>query len=134
MRTFATAARRGSAAVNNPVDVEFQWERADGVYVNMTAHPPTTGQIALFLGHQGTGAAGVRAMFELLSTVLEDRDYDIIENNLREGLDVTVVVELVQYLTEEWSGRPTQPPSDSSTSPSSTGSPSTVEPVLIHST
>lgn len=129
MRQFGTAARRGVAAVNNPVDIVFQWERSENVWVDMTAHPPTTGQIALFLGHQGTGAAGVRAMFELLASVLSDTDYLIIENQLRDGLDVQVIVELVQYLTEEWSGRPTSPLSVSPTSPSSTGSPSTERPL-----
>ena len=126
MRQFGTATRRGVAAVNNPVDVTFQWERAENVWVDMVAHPPTTGQIALFLSRQGTGAAGVRAMFELLSTVLDDADYAIIENQLREGLDVQVIVEVVQFLTEEWSGRPTLQPSGSSPSPTNTGSPSTV--------
>lgn len=111
------------------MDVVFQWERTENVWVDMTAHPPTTGQIALFLGHQGSGAAGVRAMFELLQAVLDEADYAIIENQLRDGLDVQVIVELVQYLTEEWSGRPTSPPSVSPTSPSSTGSPSTDRPL-----
>lgn len=126
MRQFGTAARRGAAAVNNPVDVTFQWEKSENEWVDMIAHPPTTGQIALFLSHQGTGAAGVRAMFELLQQVMSSADYDIIEDQLRVGLDVAVIVELVQFLTEEWSGRPTSPASASSQSPPSTGSPSTV--------
>lgn len=133
MRTFATAARRGAAAVNNPADIEFKWERSEGVYVDMTAHAPTTGQIALFLGAQGKGAGSVRAMFELLSTVLDDGDYDIIEDQLREGLDVAVIIELVQFLTEEWSGRPTQQPSDSSSSQRNTGPSSTVVPLAATS-
>jgi hypothetical protein len=126
MRQFGTAARRGVAAVNNPVDITFQWEKSENDWVDMVAHPPTTGQIALFLSHQGTGAAGVRAMFELLQAVMERSDYDVIEDQLRVGLDVAVIVELVQFLTEEWSARPTSPASVSSPSPMSTGSPSTV--------
>src|SRR5262245_46644544 len=117
MRQFGTAARRGAAAVNNPVDVTFQWEKSTDVWVEMVAHPPTTGQIALFLRDQGVGAAGVRSMFELLAAVLSDSDYDVIENQLRDGLDVAVIVELVQFLTEEWSARPTSPASDSPPSP-----------------
>jgi hypothetical protein len=126
MKQFGTAARRGMAAVNNAVDVTFQWERTEGMYVDMTAHPPTSGQIALFLRDQGSGSQGVRSMFELLASVLDDKDYDLIEDQLRDGLDVGVIVELVQYLTEEWSARPTSSPSDSPTSPTSTGSQSTV--------
>ena len=126
MKQFGTAARRGIAAVNNPADVVFQWERGEDVYVDMTAHAPTSGQIALFLRDQGRGVSGVRSMFELLSAVLDDTDYDIIEDQLRDGLDIGVIVELVQYLTEEWSARPTQPPSDSQSSQTTTGLPSTV--------
>src|SRR5262245_36108227 len=134
MRQFGTAARRGAAATNNPNDVIFQWEKADGTWVEMTAKAPTSGQIALFLNHQTRGSAGVRAMFELLTAVLPDTDYDVIEDQLREGLDVAVIVELVQYLTEEWSARPTSKPSDSSPSPTTTGLPSTVTQLPVVST
>lgn len=127
MKQFQTAARRGQTAVANPVDVSFEWEATEGTYVEMVAHPPTTGQMALFLSHQlDTGTGGVRAMFDLLSTVLEPGQYRIIENQLRDGLDVDVVIEVVRYLIAEWSARPTQPPSGSSPSRRSTGVRSTV--------
>jgi hypothetical protein len=130
MKQFLTAAKRGAAAVSNPVDLTFEWEVTEGEFVEMTAHPPTTGQLALFMADQGkAGAAGVRALFEFLSTVLPDEHYDIIEGQLREGLDVAVVIEVIRYLTEEWSARPTKPSSVSSSSRNNTGRRSTVRQV-----
>lgn len=130
MKQFTTAARRGTAAVRNPVDVTFEFEVREGEFVEMTAHAPTTGQLALFMAHQiDTGTGAVRSMFQLLASVLDDKDYRVIENQLHDGLDVAVVTEVVQYLIEEWSARPTSPPSASPPSPPSTGSRSTESPL-----
>ena len=135
MKQFTTAARRGTAAVSNNADVTFEFEVRDGEFVEMTAHPPTTGQLALFMGHQlETGTGAVRAMFSLLDAVLDERDYGIIENQLQDGLDVAVVIEVVQYLIEEWSGRPTGPSPASSPSRRTTGRRSTVKPLNAAST
>jgi hypothetical protein len=128
MKQFATAARRGKAAVNNPADVEFEFETDPGVYVEMTAHAPTTGQLALFFSHQNDiGTGSVRALFQLMKDVLDPEDYTVMEAQLRKGLDVDVIVEMVQYLVSEWSARPTTPLNGSSESPRSTGRPSTVK-------
>lgn len=128
MKQFSTAARRGAAAVNNPADITFEFEITEGEFVEMTSHAPTTGQIALFLADQGEGGnAAIRAMFELLECILDPEDWKRIETQLRTGMDVQVVVELIQYLIEEWGARPTSPPSDSSTLPSTTGKRSTVK-------
>lgn len=126
MRQFTTAAKRGAAGVANPIDLSFEYEVREGEFIEMVAHPPTTGQLALFMGGNGRGMANVRALFDFLATVLDDKDYAIIEGQLRDGLDLQVVIDLVQYLSGEWSARPTSPPSDSSQSRKSTGRRSTV--------
>lgn len=134
MRQFTTAAKRGVSGVNNPVDIPFEWEVREGEFVEMVAHPPTTGQLALFMSGGGKGIANIRALFEFLSTVLDDADYTIIEGQLRDGLDLQVIIDVVQYLSSEWSARPTQLASDSSPSPPSTGRRSTVRPLPTAST
>lgn len=135
MKQFQTAARRGAGAVNNPVDITFEFEVREGEFVEMTAQPPTTGQLALFFAHQyDSGTGGVRALFDFLSAVLPDRSYQIIEDQLHDGLDVAVVIEIVQYLTEQWSARPTPPPRASSGSRRSTGARSTAKPLAAVST
>lgn len=128
MKQFQTASRRGAGAVNNAVPITFEFEVREGEFVEMTAQPPTTGQLALFFAHQYEGGTGgVRAMFDFIAAVLDDRDYRIIEQKLHEGLDVAVVIEIVQYLTSEWSARPTLPSRASSGSRRSTGTRSTAK-------
>ncbi|HEY6416445.1 MAG TPA: hypothetical protein VIX41_09415, partial [Acidimicrobiales bacterium] len=96
MKQFTTAARRGVGAVPVSVDVIFEWEVTKGEFVEMTAHPPTSGQLALFMADQNSAVGAVRAMFDLLAAVLDDRAYKVIEGQLREGLDVAVVTELIE--------------------------------------
>ena len=128
MKQFTTAARRGAAAVANPVDVTFEFEVREGEFVEMTAAPPTSGQLALFTAHQfDKGSGSVRAMFDLLAAILSDEDYAVIEQQLHEGLDVMVLVEVVQWLIGEWTARPTTPPSASTGSRRTTGTRSTVK-------
>ena len=135
MKQFHTAARRGVGAVNNPVDITFEWEVREGEFVEMTAHAPTTGQLALFFAHQtDAGTGGIRALFDFLASVLDARDYKIIEGQLYDGLDVAVVIEAVQYLTEQWSARPTKKPAASSGRQRSGGGRSTAKPLTAVST
>jgi len=135
MKQFGTAARRGTGAVNNPVDVHFEFEVREGEFAEMVAHAPTTGQLALFFAKQYEGGtAGVRAMFDFLAAVLDDHAYKQIENQLHEGLDVAVLIEVVQYLIEEWSARPTKRPPTSSGSRQATGKRSTAKQLAAVST
>ena len=135
MKQFETATRRGVPAIASAVPIEFEYETTEGEYVKMIATPPTTGQLALFLASQGnTGGQSLRAMFEFLEAILRDEDYAVIERQLRTGLDVQVVVDIVQWLTGEWAARPTGSPSASPTSRSSTGPRSTGRPRAAAST
>lgn len=135
MKQFGTAARRGAGAVNNPVDIHFEFEVREGEFVEMVARPPTTGQLALFFAHQyDKGTGGVRSLFDFLSAVLSDAHYAVIEDQLHDGLDVAVVIEVVQYLVEEWSSRPTKSPRASSASPATTGKRSTAKRLTAVST
>ena len=128
MKQFQTAARRGTSAMTTAQPVEFEYEVSEGNFVVMRATPPTSGQLALFMTHQMDGGLStVQALFTLLSAVLRKSDYDIIEGQLHDGLDLAVITEIVEYLVAEWSGRPTRPPSGSSPSRPTTGRRSTVK-------
>lgn len=123
IKNFDTAARRGAVAVNNPVDITFQIDGEE-----LTAHPPTTGQIALFMTRSAQGGMGtITALFDLLSAVLDDDDIDLVESKLAEGVDIGLLTDIVSYLIEEWSARPTQPSSASSASRRTTGKRSTAK-------
>ena len=125
MKQFHTAARRGTSSLPNDTDVQFEFEVVDGEFVTMTAHPPTTGQMALFLTRQTNPTETVRSLFAFLGRVLDPADYRLIENKLAEGVDVQIMVEIVEFLIEEWTGRPIRPPSVSPSSPNGNGKPST---------
>lgn len=125
MKQFVTAARRGAAAVDNPIDVPFMFDDTE-----MIAHAPTSGQIALYMAKQSEGGAGsFRALFDFMAAVLSQPHYDQIEKALHEGLDLMVLVEIVNYCMEEWSARPTTSVPASSPSLTNTGPPSTERPL-----
>lgn len=135
MKQFLTAARRGESTLPNPVDIPFEYEMREGEMVEITAHPPTSGQMALFLLSQSDGGVGLmRALFDFLAAVLDDKDYAVIEESLHQGVDVMVPIELVRYLIEEWSARPTPLPPASPPSPRNTGRRSTAKRPAVVST
>jgi hypothetical protein len=128
MKQFRTAARRGQAAVPNAVDIQFEFEVDEDDFRVLTAHPPTSGQVALFLSARLEGGVRtVQALFDLLAATLDQRDYDLIEAQLHDGLDIQVIAEIVEYLIEEWGARPTKPRSASSSSRKTTGARSTAK-------
>lgn len=122
-------------AISGSEDVEFDFEVSEGEFVTMTAHPPTSGQFAMMLRQQAENsmAQRLRGMFDFLAAVLDQRNYDIIEQQLHDGLDVEVVTELIEYLIEEWTARPTKARSGSQSSPRSTGRRSTAKPRAVAS-
>ena len=123
MKNFDTAARRGKTAVNNPIDIEFQ---IDGE--SLTAHPPSSGQLALFMsGSSDGGMKTVRSMFDFMAAILDEADYAVLEGKLHDGIDLDVVTDIIRYVVEEWSARPTKPSSGSTKSRTATGSTSTVK-------
>jgi hypothetical protein len=123
MREFTTAATRGRAGVPNAIDIEFKLD--DDV---LTAHAPTSGQVALFVQHgRAGGIASVTSLFEFFSDVLDDPDWKKVEIKLRDGMDVDLLSEISTYLIGEWSGRPTRLSSVSSPTGNGTGPRSTVK-------
>lgn len=131
MREFETAATRGKAGVTNAIDIEF---KLDGDV--LTAHPPTSGQVALFVQHSRSGGiATVTGLFEFFSDILDDDDWAKVENKLRDGMDVELLADISNYLIGEWSGRPTKPSSVSSRTRNGTGPKSTAKrPAAVRTT
>jgi len=127
VKQFTTAARRGTSALPDATPVEFEYEVRDGEFVTMHAHPPTTGQLALFVSDQATkgGMGSITAMLELFMVVLDEKDYEIIKDQLHDGLDLEVITEIFSWLMEEWGLRPTRPSSGLSPSRRTNGQRST---------
>lgn len=126
VKQFKSAAVASQAAVDNPVDVEFE---IDGVL--LTASPPTTGQLAMFMATQidGDPSATVKAVMGLFEVILSEDDYAWVVERLQSGeMPMEILLEVVEFLGEEWSSRPTSSASVSSPSRTSTGKPSTAKP------
>lgn len=122
IKNFDTSARRGDAAVTNAVDVTFQLDGKE-----MTARAPTTGQMALYIADNRGGYESVQATFQFLADVLGEEDYKLLREALHDGVELALVMDIVNYLIEVWSARPTKSPSASSKSPKSTGRKSTAK-------
>ena len=124
MREFKAAAQR-DAILENPVEIEFSI--AGTVFA---ANPPSSGQLTVFMASQADGDNSpviAKGMLELLAAVLGD-DYVVFEQMLKDGeIEMTMIMDVIEYLTETWSSRPTQRASASSPSRVSTGKRSTAK-------
>lgn len=95
----------------------------------LIAHPPTTGQLALFVAASGSGGLKtITGIFEFMEAVLDEDDYDYIEELLHEGVDLDLITDIISALIGEWSARPTGSSSGSTSSRKRTGKPSTAKP------
>jgi len=124
MKEFTTAAE--SVEITGDEMIEF---KIDGESCH--AFQPSNGQLAVLLAsiastqqwtHQ---VAGVINFFD---AVLDDESSAYITRRLLERTDqfgLDEVQDIIQWLVEEWSSRPTQPPSGSTPSPPKGGRKST---------
>lgn len=104
-----------------PIDIEVRG-------VEMVAEPPTAGQFALYLRRVSSGGVkALRAQFDFLVTLLSEESVDELEKMLDDGMEFTIFDEIVAFLLEEWTQRPTEPSSAASGSPKSTGKRSTAK-------
>lgn len=122
MREYDVAV--GRAVITDAKSIPFKLGKD-----KLTAEPPTTGQLALFLrgGRGGIGFQAISALLEFVSDILSDKDWRTVEGHLRDGLDVDILSKIVSDLIGEWSGRPTTPSSASSRTRTVTGRQSTAK-------
>ena len=121
MREFEVAIGRAGVPVAETIKFKLGKD-------TLSAKPPTTGQLALFLrGGRELGFESISSLFEFMSDVLDDADWRKVEGHLRDGLDVNILSNIAAYLIGEWSGRPTVPSSNSSPTRSTTGRRSTAK-------
>lgn len=109
------------------VEEEFIAFKVDGRELH--AYPPTDGQLAFMLAALGRGQSADQrfaAIINIMLSSLRDDDADYLESRLltrdrKSLLPVKQIEEIFEYLTEQWFARPTQPASDSASSPQSDG-------------
>jgi hypothetical protein len=139
MKSFSTAAKAASHDKEAPIQPPITFEH-DGRTV--TASAPTGPQFALFLSAFGETAPETNRIFDSLNFFAERFNRDDSSyfkrriNDPDDPFDMEALSEILTWLIEEWSGRPTTSPSDSSSLPTATGNDSTAGPqdaALTHS-
>jgi hypothetical protein len=134
MKSFSTAAKATAHEKDLPIgpDVPFQMEDAQDR--TFTAATPTGPQLALFLAAFGdTADLSTRVVDTLnfFTSRFNREDAAYFKRRLNDPDDVfdfEMMSEILSFLIEEWSGRPTISPSDSAQWPTSTGNGSTAGP------
>lgn len=115
MKEFTTALR----AVEDDPEAPMEF-KLDGQVVK--AYRPTDGQIAVLmasLGRHTAQSTKVAGVVDFFVATLDDDSYDYVVNRLlsrEDPLDLNQVQEVIEWLIEEWSGRPIQKSSGSTRS------------------
>lgn len=123
MREFVSSAKRHSA-VDNDTPIPFMLNGQE-----LVANAPGSGQLAVFLATQASGDPGdvAKATLELMAAILGDQ-YPWFESCLKDGsVEMELVMEMIEFFTEEWSSVPTTCASASSRRSAVTGKRSTAK-------
>ena len=139
MKSFSTAAKAAAHQRDLPIgqDVTFQHDER-----TVIASCPTGPQLAIFLSAFGDTAEDSHRVVDTINFftsrfVREDASYFRRRlNDPNDAFDFDAMSDILVWLIEEWSGRPTTSPSESSEWPTPTGNGSTAGPqdaALTHS-
>lgn len=122
IKEFRSSAQR-EVVFENPVPLDFS---IDGLA--LTAEPPSSGQLALFLASQNRDdpAASSAAILDLLEAILTDDGFAKVKAGMKAGeIDVEILSEVVEYLAEQWTTVPPTSAAVSSPRPRTSGAKST---------
>jgi hypothetical protein len=115
MKEFSTALKAVTEDPEAPLEFKI-----DGQTVS--AYRPTDGQIAVLmasLGRHTAESTKVAGVIDFFVATLDDESYNYVVNRLLsrdDPLDLEPIQEVIEWLIEEWSGRPTPKPSGSTRS------------------
>lgn len=133
MREFVTAANE---AVESEVENSGMTFMVDGV--ECRAFRPKDGQLAVLMATTGRHSSSneqVAGIINFFCAVLDDESQSYVISRLldrKDSFGVEQVQDIMEWMIEEWSGRPTVSPSVSTPSPPSGGPKSTPStPALI---
>jgi len=136
VREFTTAARRSAPSVIDGAEpIEF---KVDGE--TYTAYPPSPGQLALLIAAQAKNREpeeSIAAVIDFLDGILDEDAQAMFRRRLldrNDPFDFDNVEQIMEGLIEEWSARPTSPPSASASSQANGGRKSTAKRRSVTST
>lgn len=126
MREFTLAAEEASAELEEmfPSRKQIAFKIAGQ---EIKAHPPTnSGPIFRFMMHSSDAVSAASAFRQLLPQIMDEDGAKIIDEGLRDAqISQGMLMDVISYLIEEWSARPTTSPRGSSSRRPRTGRPST---------
>lgn len=127
MKEFTTAVNEAEKQDNGDDGaMEFS---VDGVLCR--AYKPKDGQLAVLMASTGRHTSAqeqIAGVINFFVAVLDDESHNFIVNKLLDRKDpfgIEHVNDIMEWMMEEWSGRPTKSPSGSTTSPPTGGRNST---------
>lgn len=133
MQEFTTAVQEVSDDASD--EIKFKIDDRE-----ITAYQPQDGQLAMLLASIGRGSSEtdkIAGAINFFVAILSEPDAAYVETRLFDRKDqfgLAQIEEVMEWLVEQWSGRPTQSLSVSTPSPESTGPSSTpTTPVLTSS-
>lgn len=126
IKSFKAAAR---AEEEPSIPFEITDEESKKVY-KLTSTKPSTGQLALVAAtdfeDEDDQQHVLQVLFSFVRGTLGESGFRTIERLLaKKIIDIDGLVEIIEWLVEEWSGFPTQPSSDSPPTPPASGKRST---------
>lgn len=134
MKEFDTAVKEVTE-VDEGTTFKITTRDAKGKITDETellAYKPSDGQLAMLMASLGRGSSetdSVAGVINFFVKVLDSSGARYIENRLLDradtGFELEQVEDIMEWLVEEWSGRPTQPLTVSTQSPPSDGPKST---------
>lgn len=126
MLEFTTAVKETEQEEDENDIIEFD---LDGVLC--TAYRPTGGQMAMLMAmttKHSSDEESIAGLVTLFVNLLDDESSAMVVNRMFDRKDpfgLADIDKITRSLIEEWSARPTEPPSDSASSPPNTGPKST---------
>ena len=128
MKEFVRSAKQEDSPVG---DEPLQFTVGGDVF---TVYPPTTAMFALFMASQSDTREPtdqIAGLVDFLDNMLSPEDRIMFRQRLLDRehpLEFSMLEDIVGWLVEEWSARPTKSQQDSSSPPVSTGRKSTAKP------
>jgi hypothetical protein len=126
MKEFTTAAKATEGDVEAVVGEDLTFLLDGDEY---TAYAPTSGQLGMVMSSAGSGhVSATAAVINFVFSVLGDRDAAHLRERMFDRTDpfgVEQILEIFEYVIEEWTGRPIKQPSDFKPSHKSGGRKST---------
>lgn len=122
VREFVTAVEKAEQETEGEEPLSFKLDDHD-----MLAYKPTEGQFALLvmsLGRHATEMDHAAGMLDFFMQVLDDASQQYVIDRMmkrRDIIPIETIVSILEWMVEEWGGRPFQRPSVSTSSPRSGG-------------